>query len=72
MDIDINDIDTDELRDIIQELFGLVIIQGNDDEHLFWLIEGDEQDSAVESIEDLLSDVQQKDLEIYLKEKGYV
>jgi hypothetical protein len=47
MDININEVDTDELRDIIQELFGIVIVQADDDEHLFWLVEGDEQDSAV-------------------------
>ena len=71
MDININEVDTDELRDIIQELFGIVIVQADDDEHLFWLVEGDEQDSAVEFIEDLLSDAQQQELETHLRGKGY-
>ena len=72
MDININDIDTDELVALVEELFGVTIVQADDDdEHLFWLVEGDDQDNAVEFIQDLLSDDErQKVLEAYLKEKG--
>jgi hypothetical protein len=71
MDININDIDTDELRDIIEELFDVTIIQADDDEHLFWLVEGDDPDNSVEFMEDLLTVEQQKVLEAHLKANGY-
>jgi hypothetical protein len=71
MDININDIDTDELRDIIEELFDVTIIQADDDEHLFWLVEGDDPDNSVELMEDLLTVEQQKVLEAHLKANGY-
>jgi hypothetical protein len=72
MNINISEVDTDQLRDIIEELFGVVIIQADDDdEHLLWLVEGDSPDNSVEFMEDLLSVEQQKVLETYLKGKGY-
>ena len=71
MDININDIDTDELVALVEELFGVTIVQADDEEHLFWLVEGDDQDNAVEFIEDLLSDDERQKLETHLRDKGY-
>jgi hypothetical protein len=65
-------IDVDELIDVIEELFDLSVARYDDDEHLlFYLSDDDPTESSVEFPEDLLSNDQQKELEAYLKQKGY-
>jgi hypothetical protein len=74
---DIREIDTDELLEIIQELFDIEIKgYSPDDEHYYYgvVVDGgiDEEQGGAECIEDVLDDSQQQQLNEHLASRGLV
>jgi hypothetical protein len=74
---DLRQIDSDELLEIIQELFDIEIKgYSPDDEHYYYgvVVDGgiDEEQGGAECIEDVLDDSQQQQLNEYLASRGLV
>ena len=72
---DLKSVDTDELLEIIQELFDIELEEYSpDDEHGFYgvVVDGeiDEEQGSAECIEDMLDDSQQQELDEYLASRG--
>ena len=74
---DLRQIDSDELLEIIQELFDIEIKgYSPDDEHYYYgvVVDGgiDEEQGGAECIEDVLDDSQQQQLNQHLASRGLV